>query len=181
MEKKVKRIYKEFGVSFVFICHMMLILFELLLPVLGEDIEPIWMVCSVPVIVILIITIAIGYYSPIRLSQTGVKYRKVFISWEQVEIVLVPVKRGFYPKPIYYMVFCEREMNYEELKKLILFKGRWVYLFDRNINSILPYYDKPFKVLDYNGRYDCIEGEMAEGRKRLNKIVNDHNAKYKQD
>lgn len=72
-------------------------------------------------------------------------------------------------------------MNYEELKKLILFKGRWVYLFDRNINGILPYYDKPFKVLDYNSRHDSIEGEMAEGRKRLNKIVNDHNAKYKQD
>lgn len=179
MEKMVKRIYKEYGVFAVLFALIFLMLFSTLIPVLYEP-NSLWLISlNLFYIIIFIIQFATGYYSPIHILNDGIKYRRLFIAWEELEIVLVPAKRWPFVKPIYCMVFCEREMNYEELKKLILIKGRWVYLFDRNINSILPYYDKPFKVLDYNGRHDCIEGEIASRRAKLNSIVNDHNAKFK--
>lgn len=179
MNKKVERIYKEFGVYVVLLALIFLMLFTTLIPILYKP-NSLWLISlNSFYLIIFIIQFATGYYSPIHILNGGIKYRRLFIEWEKLEIVLVPTKRWSFVKPIYYMVFCEREMNYEELKKLILFKGRWAYLFDRNINSILPCYDKPFKVLDYDGRYDCIKGEIASGRAKLNSIVNEHNAKYK--
>lgn len=178
-DKKVKRVYKTIGsVTFMLVADLIaVILISILYPALNADVDNALIAWCVPLVIILLWVIIFGYLTPVRISSSGIKRNRTFISWSDLEIVLYPTAQG--RALVYYIIWGDHDMDYKELRHKRL-TGQSLVLLPKTITCLLEYYDKPIKIIDYDKRKYCKEGELIAYNK-LKQIVNDHNAKYQQD
>lgn len=137
---------------------------------------------TIPMFLCDLIIIAFGFLCPVIMTSRGIWYGVRLIKWEDVCITLLPYEPRIKTKNYrngYYVIF-DTEFVSGKVARKTLWKGRWTMLCKKNILFIIKYYDKPLQVLCEYYRDNDLDGEIR-ARAELNKIVNEHNAKYKQD
>lgn len=134
-----------------------------------------WFLCIGIFLLILALwyLICTGFFSPIELTETKIKYRGEIYDWKNIRITVYPVLQRSYQFG-YYLVFGIDYLSGKELKKQI-HRGFWIYLKKKPLNEILKYYKYEIKILNEIENYDNV----MRSTKKINTIIKEHNDSLK--
>ncbi len=172
MNKKIKiYTYKTFGVIFIAVVTPIAIVGAIILSIL----LPNWIVITIPFMCCMLFAyigmIVTGELTPIYLSEKGLKYRKQSISWEDIRVTAIPLRRSV--RYSYYLVFDTEYLYGKEAIKQCR-KGFCVYVTKKSLNLILNYYKAKLLVLDAR-----LEKEVLPcATNSINEIINNFNNQF---
>ncbi|MCM1441223.1 MAG: hypothetical protein NC131_18770 [Roseburia sp.] len=136
---------------------------------------PSTMIITIPFIlcylILYIVAIVTGHFTPIHLNDKGLEYKKRFISWEDVKITAVPLRSSL--RHCYFLVFDTQYLYGEDAIKQYR-RGFCVYVKKNSLNLFLNYYKAKLMVLDT----DLEKEVLPYSTKAINEIINNYNKQF---
>lgn len=130
-------------------------------------------VIAVILVVSLIYLIIIGMFTPIKISDNEIEYKKIRIEWKDIKITAYPKLHSSFQYG-YYLIFDTQYLySLKDIRKK-LFKGCRVYMKKRSLLTILNYCQT--KILILNPKAD--KEVLPKSNSVCNQLLTEFNKKF---
>lgn len=132
-----------------------------------------FIITSVVFLLYFIYCIGVGYFTPIHISNEGIKYRKLQLSWDEIKITAYPQLNKSFQYGYYLIIDDHYIKNLNDIRRKIFINGCRVYMDKKTLPIILSHCK--YKILILNP--SATRESLPNSNRKCNEMLIEFNKK----
>ena len=130
-----------------------------------------FMVIAIILLAYFTFCICVGYFTPVHITEQGIKYRGMQLTWDEIKITAYPqLNKSF--QYGYYLIFDNHYIrDLKEIRKKLFLTGCRVYMYEKALSMILLHCK--YNVLILNP--SASEETLPKSNRKCNKMLVEFN------